>query len=83
MHQAAAVIAYCGVYGSTCMVPARISGDYQINFAEICSCREVVEMLLTVPPELGKSAGKSPRCRQPERLIRSQKVFRNISGAME
>jgi hypothetical protein len=24
-----------------------------------------------------------PRCRQPEPLIRSQKVFRNISGAME
>jgi hypothetical protein len=52
--QATAIIVYCGIHGSTCKVTAH--GDYQINFAETCSCREVVEVLVTTPAELDGGA---------------------------
>lgn len=34
------------------MVPAYVFWHYQMNFAETCSCREVVEVLVTTPAEL-------------------------------
>jgi hypothetical protein len=32
------------------------SGNHQISFAETCSCREVVEVLVTTPAELDGGA---------------------------